>query len=119
MGQKSKSRLTKINQPSAFSSPESFAGSTESLSTQSGSYHLPSSAYTPNEASFKFEEEGADNFGTLEAVKSMVRDEPDDITQKRGQQLTSRPFDPGGDSDRISTERQVRPKTPFNTANKY
>ena len=35
---------------------QSTYGSTESISTQSGSYHLPSSAYTPNEASFKLED---------------------------------------------------------------
>ena len=118
----------------------SFGGSMESLSTQSGSYHMPSSAYTPsnfesNPTSFKIDDHDDDdldiNYGTLESVKK----------QSYSQDDCSRPmiFDPGGvevgddlkddptviealeligQQSNLERIRLIKPKTPYNTQNK-
>ena len=78
----------------------------DSCSTQSDSYYLPSSAYTPNETSLKFDDDfvGQYESSTLDKIKT-IGSRKDIVGENQS-------FDPGGHSP---DNHSIRPKTPFNT----
>ena len=67
---------------------------------------MPSSAYTPNEASFKFDDDfiGQYESSTLDKIKA--------IGSRKESESENQSFDPGGHSP---DNHSSRPKTPFNT----
>jgi hypothetical protein len=89
---------------------DEFTESVESISTQSGSYHLPSSGYTPNERSLVDSPYGFEDINVLETeIKSIdkfqINDDQDfddlEIITRSGsrnhfEKVAPRPFDPGG-----------------------